>query len=191
MDLARKKELILAQESAFATAVGSAAVEKPQASFWMVLMPFLFIFFIHDMLRFKNNRRQFEAEFMANRRQALEVAFKAVETGTEPDIDWVVRKSACAQALAKPYSAWVGALVEYYMDLLAAGGDSFDELVRSAFHGHTNYLLTLNRLNTAEKRFFQELKTCMAATEDAADVIAVIQDESQRLRRELAGQIFA
>ena len=45
------------------------------------------------------------------------------------------------------------------MDLLAAEGDSFEALVRSAYRNRTNYLLTLNRLNTVEKEFYARPET--------------------------------
>jgi hypothetical protein len=94
-------------------------------------------------------------------------------------------------ALEKPYAAWVVALVDHYMDLLLASGESFEALVRSAYRSRTNYLLILNRLNTVEKEFYAALKTCMKTTDGADEVIAVIQTESQRLRRDHAEQVFA
>jgi hypothetical protein len=77
------------------------------------------------------------------------------------------------------------------MDLLAANGDSFESLVRSAYRNRTNYLLTLNRLSTVEKEFYAAIKPQLAATEGAAAVITTIETQSQRLRRHLAESIFA
>jgi hypothetical protein len=190
MDLTRKKEIILERESDFATAVGSAVVEKPKATPWIVLMPFMFIFLINDMLKFKRNRRKFDDEFMINRRQAMDVAFESVVSGSKPDIGLVVRKSNCMAALEKPYTAWIEALVDHYTDLLSAPGNSFEAIVRSAYRNRTTYLLILNRLNTVETEFFMALKACMKATDGAADVITAIQNESQRLHRDLAEQVF-
>ena len=191
MDLTRKKEVILEHESNFATAVGCVVVEKPKASCWIVLMPFLFIFLINDMLKFRRNRRKFDDEFMTNRRQAMEVAFEAVHSGSRPDIGRIVQTTNAVAALEKPYAAWVVALVDHYMDLLLASGESFEALVRSAYRSRTNYLLILNRLNTVEKEFYAALKACMKTTDGADEVIAVIQTESQRLRRDHAEQVFA
>jgi hypothetical protein len=191
MDLTRKKEIILERESNFATAVGCAVVEKPKATSWIVLMPFLFIFLINDMLKFKRNRRKFDDEFMTNRRQAMEVAFEAAHSGSKPDIGRVVQNTNAVAALEKPYAAWIDALVDHYLDLLLAAGDSFETLVRSAYRSRTNYLLILHRLNTVEKEFYTALKACMKTTDGADDVIAAIQNESQRLRRDHVEQVFA
>jgi hypothetical protein len=189
--LERKKELILQRELAFANAVGAAVFEKPKVSFWMVLVPLLFLYFIYRMQRYKSGRMKFDEEFMTTRRRAMNLAFEAVETGTRPDIDRIARESGLTEALEKPYASWLKVLVDFYMDLLAANGDSFESLVRSAYRNRTNYLLTLNRLSTVEREFYAAVKPQLAATEGAAAVIATIETQSQQLRRDLAENIFA
>jgi hypothetical protein len=62
--------------------------------------------------------------------------------------------------------------------------------VRSSYRNRTDYLLTLNRLSMVEKEFYTALKPQLAATEGAAAVIATIEEQSRRLRRDLAEQIF-
>ena len=189
--LERKKELILQRELAFANAVGAAVFEKPKVSFWMVLVPLLFLYFIYRMQRYKSGRMKFDEEFMTTRRRAMNLAFEAVETGTRPDIDRIARESGLTEALEKPYASWLKVLVDFYMDLLAANGDSFESLVRSAYRNRTNYLLTLNRLSTVEKEFYAAVKPQLAAAEGAAAVIATIETQSHQLRRDLAENIFA
>lgn len=187
----QKKEMILQRELMFANAIGAKVFEKPQVHFWMVLIPILFLYFIYRMQRFKSGRMKFDQEFMTTRRKAMDLAVEALETGVKPNIDRLSRESGITDALEKPYAAWLRALVEHYDDLLAANGESFEALVRSTYHNRTNYLLTLNRLNTVEKEFYAALKPQLAATEGAAAVIEAIEEHSRRLRRDLAEQIFA
>jgi len=187
----RRKEIILERELDFANAIGSAVVEKPRVSFWMIMMPPLFIYFIYRMKKYKEGRIKFDEEFMAARRRAMEAALEAVETGAGPDIDRVVQQSELADTFAKPYASWVRVLVEYYMDLLSAAGENFETLVRSAYHNRTNYLLSLNRLGLVEKEFFAALKPHLVAIEGAAEIITTIETQSQHLRRRFAEQIFA
>jgi len=189
--LEHKKELILQRELLFANAIGAAVFEKPKVSFWMVLIPILFLYFVYRMQRFKSGRMKFDQEFMTTRRKALVLAVEALETGVKPNIDRIARESGITDALEKHYASWLRTLVDYYDDLLAAEGDTFEALVRSAYHNRTNYLLTLNRLNTVEKEFYSALKPQLAATEGAPAVIAAIEEHSRRLRRDLAEQIFA
>jgi hypothetical protein len=189
--LERKQALILERELAFANAVGAAVFEKPKVSFWMLMVPLLFLHFIYRMQKFKNGRMRFDQEFMITRRKAMDLAVEALETGVKPNIDRIAGESGLTDALEKPYASWLKALVEYYTDLLAATGDSFESLVRSAYRNRTNYLLALNRLNAVEKEFYAALKPQMASTEGAASVIATIEEQSRRLRRELAESAFA
>ena len=188
--LAQKKDIILQRELAFANEIGAAVFEKPSVSFWMVLIPILFVYFIYRMQRFKSGRMKFDEEFMTTRRRAMDAALHAVETNGRPDMGEVDRNASLPAPLQKPYVSWVKALAEYYMDLLAAGGDSFESLVRAAYRNRTNYLLILDRLNTVEKEFYTALKPHMGAAEGASDIIATIESQSQKLRRELAEQIF-
>jgi len=188
--LERKKELILERERYFASAVGSAVFEKPTISLWMILIPILFMHFIYRMQKFKAGRLKFDEEFMVTRRRAMDLAVEALETGVKPNMDRVVQQYGLQDALERPYATWMRALVEYYTDLLNANGDSFESLVRAAYRNRTDYLLTHNRLNTVEKEFYTALTPHMGAAEGAADIIATIESQSQRLRRELAEQIF-
>jgi hypothetical protein len=187
----RRKELILDRERDFANAIGAAIFERPRVSFWMIMIPLLFIYFIFRMQKYRDGRIKFDEEFIAARSRALEVAVEAVATGTRPDIDRTVRQSDLAGTIEKPYGSWVRVQVEHYMDLLSATGDSFKSLVHSAYHNRTNYLLTLNRLNTVEKEFYAALKPQLDATEGAAEIITTIEIQSQHLRRRFAEQIFA
>lgn len=190
MTMAQKRETILRQEMAFSNTIGSAVFEKPQVSFWMILVPFLFLYFIYRMQTYKTSRLQFDEEFMKARQQAMDAAFNAVVTGARPDMGEAVSHPGLTEPLREPYLAWMKALADYYMDLLAAKGDSFDALVRSAYRNRTEYLLTLNRLNTVEREYYAALGPQLAAAEGAADIVATIESQSQRLRRELAEQIF-
>jgi hypothetical protein len=189
--LERKQELILEQERAFANALGAAVFDKPRISYWMVLLPILFLYFVFRMQRFKTGRMQFDQDFMVTRRKAMAIAIEGIETGHRPDIDAIARESGLRDVLEKPYAAWLQALVEHYTDLLSAAGDSFEALARSAYRTRTDYLLGLNRLSTVEKEFYAALKNQMRATEGAADVITTLEEQSRQLRRELAERIFA
>jgi hypothetical protein len=189
--LERKKEWILQRELMFSNAIGAAVFEKPKVNFWMVLVPLLFLYFIYRMQKYKTGRMNFDREFMATRRKALELAVETLTAEERPNIDQITRQSGLTDDLERPYASWLKVLVDYYADLLAANGDSFETLVRSAYRNRTNYLLALNRLSSVEKDFYTALKPRMAATEGAASILATIEEHSRRLRRELAESIFA
>lgn len=189
-ELDKKKELILAHELEFANALGAAVFEKPKVSFWMILVPLLFLYFIHRMQTYKNGRIKFNEDFMDTRRRALECAVETLNASDLLEAKPVVCQAGLSDRLEKPYAAWLEVLVDHYRDLLAADGDDFDTLTRKAYHTRTNYLLTLNRLNTVEKEYYAALKPQLDGTEGTADIIAIMEKESQRLRRDLAEQVF-
>lgn len=189
-NLNRKKDLILGFERIFASQIGGAALERPVVSFWMVLIPILFLYFIYRMQKYKRGRVKFNEDFMITRNRAMDLSVEAIQNGLKPDINHVVGKSNLPDELAKPYGLWVRALVEYYTDLLAANGDRFETLVRAAYGNRTNFLLVLNRLSGAEKEFYSALKPQLAETEGAAAIIATIEEKARQLRRELAERIF-
>lgn len=188
--LDHKREIILQSELAFANAIGTSVLNKPKVSYWMVFIPILFLYFIYRMQSYKSERLKFSEEFMITRRRAIDVALEAATTGNSPDIDVVARNAGLPEPLHKPYVFWVKVLVKYYLELLAAEGGCFDSIVRAAYSNRSNYLLTLNRLNTVEKDFYTALKPHLAATEGAADIITKIESQSQGLRRKLADHIF-
>lgn len=187
--LVQKRDLILQRELAFADAIGRVVLEKPRVSFWMVLIPILFVYFIYRMQAYKGARTKFNDEFMVTRRRAMDAALAAVESRTSPDIAGVVRASTLPEVLHAPYAAWVSALVDHYTVLLAAEGDSFEGLVRATYRNRGDYLFALNGLTTVERDFYAALKPHLD-TEGATDIIATLEAQSQQQRREIAEQIF-
>ena len=190
-DLAHKNELILKHEQSFADAVAVSVLDKPKVSMWMILLPILLLHFVYRQQRFSAGRKKFAEEFMVTRSRALDAARQAVATGKPPNTDAIVRKAKLPETVLKSYADWVKELVIHYMDLLRSTGDSFAELVRSAYENKTNYLLTLNRLKSTEKIMYTDLKPHLAdTTAGATEIIAAIEYHSQRIRRERAEDIF-
>jgi len=185
-----KKNIILQRELVFANAIGAAVFEKPKVSFWMVLIPILFLYFVYRMQKFKNGRMQFDEEFMTTRRRAMDIALNAAETDGIPDIDEMVQDARLPEPLRKPFSFWVKALGGYYMELLAADGDSFAALARSAYGNRDTFLLILNSLSTVERDFYTAIRPHLSGTHGASDVIDAIESQSRRLRCELAEEGF-
>jgi hypothetical protein len=189
-DLNKKKELILERELAFANAISAAVFEKPKVSFWMVLIPFLFLYFLYGMQKYKSGRMKFDADFMVTRRRALDMAAEALDAQRQPDVIGTIRQYGLTDDLEKPYAAWIDVLIDHYSDLLTAEGDNYETLVRKAYHTRINYLESLNHLNLVEKEFYAAIKHNLVATDSAVDIIATIESESHRLRQDLADQVF-
>ncbi len=186
-----RKELIGDWERGLANAVGAKVFEKPQASFWMIVLPILFLYFLYRMQKYKTGRLRFEEEFLRTRRLALDLAEAALASGGKADLEAAVRGAGLIDRLERPYAAWLRELVEFYMDLLKVEGARFEELVRAAFRNRAELLLRLNRLNRVEQEFYRALRPTLADTEGAHEILRVMAEEIERLRREMAGRVFA
>ena len=186
-----KKELILEDEERFAFVVSETVFEKPKVSVWMVLIPIILVYHMYRYQRYADGRKSFAENYLVVRRQALDEAYTSFTSGQKPRLAKLIGLSNVPEDAAKKYAAWLEALLSHYLDLLQAEGDSFDELVRSAYMNRTNYLLFLNRLNDVERQFNAALKPYIAeATESVDDIVARMEKGSEGLRRDKATQIF-
>lgn len=190
MDLTEKKDIILKHELIFANEIGAAVFEKPKVSVWMIFIPILFLYFIFRMQKFRKDRRKFSTEFMAARREAMDLAFDVSAGKSSMGSDSVNRLEKLPEPLQEPYGSWMKTLSSLYLDLLSAEGNDFDSLVRRAYRNRTNYLDTLERVNRSEKEFYAALKPLMAEVEGTDTIIATLESESRRLRRDTADRIF-
>ena len=189
--ISHRKKLILRSELAFANAVGAAVIDKPRVSFWMILVPILFLYFIYRMQKYKSGLRRFEDEFMTTRRWAMDLACESIDMNRCPDIGSVIKRAGLNDTLENDYARWVRALVAHYMNLLSAEGDNFESLVRSAHHDRTNYLQVLNYVSRTENEFYAALKPQLNKVEGAVEIIAAIESMSRQLRRDIAEHVFS
>ncbi len=190
-NLIRKKDIILRHELAFANEIGAVLFEKPKVSYWMIFIPILFLYFIFRMLKFKNDRIKFSEEFMSARREAMKAAFDASATGGSLDMNTATPYEKLPKPLQEPYASWIKTLSSFYLNLLAADGEDFDSLVKSAYRNKSSYEEALEKLNHAEKEFYMALKPLMTGVEGTAAIIAKIESESGRLRAESVIRIFS
>ena len=187
-----KKELILAQEKKFAAQLGRSVLTKPKLHSWMILIPFLFVFFIQDLMKYKNGRQAFSGNYLLSHEKALKEAEDALAQGRKPDTEAIARQAGLKGKSQEKYAEYLTVLVEHYTCLLQASGDSYESLVRSAYgNSRTNFLLFGNLLNQAEKKLNQALAPQLSKEEDGVDLtIQKMEVASNQLRRTDAEQIF-
>jgi hypothetical protein len=191
LSLQHKKEVILEAEEAFTRSIARTLFERPTVSFWMILIPFLFLYFIYRMKKYQTGHRRFQEEFMLTRRKALDLAMASATFGTPPRIDDWMQRVGLAPELSEPYRQWLAALVQFHQALLAAEGDDFAELVRSAFPGRAAFIEAMQRLAAAEKAFHDALQPGMQATPGAPEIVAAIEERARSLRLEIANTIYS
>lgn len=189
-DLDSTRELILLEEENFARAIAVRAVEKPQVSFWLVLIPILFLYYIYRIKKYKKSLARFIEDFMTTRKRAMELAWDAVVAKEKPHLENAEWLQELSDDLQGPYRAWLIALTDYYVSLLSQEGESFAQLVRSRYRNRSEYLLALNRLSSVEKEFYAVIKPRMQELDGAAEVISTMEKSARILRRELAERIY-
>ena len=187
-----KKELILTQERIFAAQLGRIVLSKPKLHTWMILIPFLFIFFIQDLMKYKKGRRAFSDNYLLSHERALNEAEDALIQEREPDAGAIARQADLKGKAQEKYGEFLTVLVEHYICLLQAKGDSYESLIKSAYgNNRTNFLLYTNLLNQAEKKLNQALSPQLSKDEDGVnDTIQKMEVGSNELRRTEAEQIF-
>lgn len=189
----QKKHLILEYEREFATRLAVKVLDKPKPPLWMIFIPIFFVFFAQKMSQYKAGLADFVENHLKARRRALNKALEVREGGGMIDAASLEDMAATIPDAAKaPYLRWMSVLVEHYVELLSARGESFKGLIRTGYQSKTNYLLLCNNLNTAEKAYNQALLPGLDG--DAQDLRAVVERMDVwvvELRRQDANGFFS
>ena len=186
------RNVILAHEEKFAEALAGAVLDRPKLSFWMILIPVIFVYYFYQLNKFAEGCRDFRRHFMLSRRRALDEAQRALEEERALDIGRLVREAANVPPPAvAAYTRWITILARHYHDLLQAEGAGYEEMVRKAYKNRTAFLLFANQLNQAENEFNAAVAPhTEGAAENVKAVIGVMQRFSVETRREEARRIF-
>ncbi len=190
--LLEKKEIIHEAEERFAYDLAKELLPKPAMSVWMILIPIIIVFHMYRHQQVMNSRREFVENYLISRFRALEEAFRSLEKGDGPDISNIVSKADDLPASVLPaYRTWMRELTDHFTDLLSSSGDSYAELVRSAYRSKSEYLFDLNALNRCERDFNAQLKLHMAeSSPDASAAFDAMEKGSENLRRIRAEKIY-
>lgn len=183
--------MILDHEERFAKTLASIVIERPPLSFWMILIPIIFVFFFMRCQRVINGRREFVQTYMLIRRRALDEAAASVEGKRNPDVGKLFGMSSAPPSTRAQFVSWMHALLEHYGDLVRSDGGDVQSLIRKAYGNRTNYLLSQNRLNQTEKAFNAALKPHLKGVgEYVEETIDRIDAVTVSLRRKSAEEAF-
>ncbi|MFW9998341.1 MAG: NF038143 family protein [Candidatus Odinarchaeota archaeon] len=191
--LANKKKWILDQERGFAQDLARRVIDIPRLSMWMILIPIILVYHVYRHNNALKGRSAFVEHYLLSRTRSLEEAYHALTEQRSPDIDGVVARAVDLPPSARSaYKSWIAVLTRHYGDLLQASGTDFKELVQSAYHNRSNYLILLNQLNQLEKSLNAALNTHLAeSTANVAETIQRIEAATTELRRHQAEACFS
>lgn len=185
------KEIILSHERRLAALIAHKVIEKPQLSFWMVLIPIIFVHYFQKLNKVANGRKEFVANYLVIRQRALVEAYDSLSLGRKPDLKEICRQIKLPEKIKPLYGELLMALVDYYMDLLKGEGDNFEALANSAHNSKEEFLLTINHLCDMEKKFNDALSFAIVdSVPESTELAESMAVHSRNLRTGMARDIF-
>lgn len=152
-----KYERILTAERDFAREVTLAVIVSRPLTAWHYLMPGMFVI---DYFRRNFAIRQYTRHFMFPREIAIAAArdlmsgyeSPSVDARIERDIiDWLSTLHLVSEKRVAAQKVAIDILTAHYRRLLAADGDSADDMIRNAYPSRRHYEDHLRKLTDAEK----------------------------------------
>ncbi len=192
MMTSNNKQLILKYETIFAAKLASKVLFKPKLSSWMIFIPFIFIFYIQDLIKFKKGRKEFMANYLLSHEKALNEAEETIKESRKPDTATLAKKSGLKGKALEKYADLLLVLAEHYIPLLKADGDTYSALIKAAYSNNkTNLLLFFNQLGKAEKTLNKALAPKLKKSNaSAVEIIKKMEKYSEILRREDIKDIY-
>jgi hypothetical protein len=159
----KKYKLIVAAEEQFAREVTLGVLYLRPLSAWHYLIPGMFII---DFLRRLSAIRKYSETFMFPRKLALKAARHLSEGQTPTAIDphleteiksWLAALRLDSPDLVKAQKESVDQLMDYYVKLLQAEGESYYDLIQNAYSSREDFEAHLRQITAAENNVDQAI----------------------------------
>ncbi|MFZ7111163.1 MAG: NF038143 family protein [Desulfatiglandales bacterium] len=191
-----KYQIILGAEESFARVVALGVQVTRPSSVWHYLIPGIFIF---DFLKRNAEIRKYSFHFLFPRKSALTTA-RGILRG-EPREDalsraereirsWLESLHLVSESIVRSQTAAVELLVEHYHRLLAAKGETFEDLMVDAYGIRETYEAFLSRLVAAEEAVDNALKERFRDNEKVRDRLEAEKSQLKEQRRKQTNRIF-
>jgi hypothetical protein len=147
--------IIRERDERFALELATRIIEKPRASAWIILLPFLFIFHVYWLKRYENNVQTFVSQYLHPKILALDAALEESMPGgsdrtPQEHADRLPDENA--DELRRREFREMELLKEHYRLLLSSRGSSYPSLLRNAYRTSGEYRFFLNRLIKPRRR---------------------------------------
>ena len=146
----QRRRAILTHETGLARALALELLERPALSAWMILIPFLLLYYMQRQQAFKDAYAEISEALLRSSRRALDLACAHVcgeSAQREPvccDNAQTIRELRAAQ------DSEVMLLAQHYEKLLSAEGEDYRALARHAYGDASDYREMLERLQAVE-----------------------------------------
>lgn len=185
------RRIIEQHEERFAEVLSRCVIEKPKLSFWVIIIPIIFVYYMYRIPRYVEGKKRFTEQYLMSRTSALHEAEASILDGREPDSSRLAASADVPSDIQPLMKDLLSTMLRHYSRLLRAEGSDFDSLVRSAYQDRAAFLQVMDRLNEAEQKLHTALSDRLEQAQEGSDsVVRTIGQESARLRRHEAERIF-
>lgn len=191
-----KYDMMLAAEEAFARQVALGVIVTTPQSAFHYMIPFMFIF---DFLRRNATARHYTRHFMVPRKLAIAAAYdifngeaqKTRVSEIEPEIGtWLNGLKLFSSAVLEKQMGVIHLLVEHYLKLLQAEGDSYNALIRNGYDNRQNYEAYLRKLAASEEELDRAIIQELGEDEKLRGKMEAERRQVERLSEKRIDQIF-
>jgi hypothetical protein len=191
-----KYEIILNAEQQFAREVTIGVLYLRPLSVWHYLIPGMFII---DFLRRGSAIRKYGETFMFPRKLALQAARDLSAGTTRADIgphleteikSWLAKLQLDSPDLVNTQKETVDLLIDHYVKLLQAEGESYYDLIQNAYSARESFETHLREMTAAENEVDRAI---LARVGDKPEVKEKLQLEARQVesrRKKILEDIF-
>jgi hypothetical protein len=189
-------QIILKAEESFARTVALGVVVKNPLTTWHFIIPGMFIF---DFLRRNSETKRYGELFLLPRKSALHGTLnvlkgedrKQVLSRVEEEIrQWLISLKLYSERLLRGHMDQVNLLIDHYIKLFQAEGNTYQELVRNAYKTQDQFVGHLQRLVAAEQEVDGAVAEIHGGTPEIRERLRAEQVQVEALRKKEVQRIF-
>lgn len=191
-----KYNIIVNAEEQFAREVTLGVIVTRPLTAWHYIIPGMFII---DFLRRGSAIRQYTKHFMFPRKLALDAAMGKMQGADEASLIsrmedeiriWLESLNLFSSDLAQAHVKLVKILVEHYLKLLNAEGDSFYLLIENAYQNSDKFRQFIELITPAENEVDRQVINQLGGNERVQDKILAEQQQIAKRRQKIMDEVF-
>jgi hypothetical protein len=191
-----KYEIISNAEQQFAREVTLGVLYLRPLSVWHYLIPGMFVI---DFLRRSSAIRKYTETFMFPRKLALQAARNLSEGTPRADLDahlenqiknWLAALQLDSPDLVRVQKENVDLLIDHYVKLLRADGDSYYDLIENAYLTREGFETHLHEITAAENEVDRAILVRVGDQPAVKDKLQLEAQQVEKRRRKIAEDIF-
>ena len=187
-----KREWILENEYQLAGRLSREIIHRPELNIWMIIIPVIFVYFFFQLNRSVSAKKEFVQHFVFTRKNILNEAHALSENEDKPDFEEMAKNERVPDCAVKAYENLANVLFEHYHKLLQAEGDSYEDLLISAYGQSKSLLAYIKQLGSTEKALNIALRPELEkSSKEVPDVISSIERYSEKFRESDARELFS